>query len=158
MTDFSAYLFAIDKRSAINDKSISSSNQKLIISRSALTGLLVQKLIRNPGCFQSKTSKQKQYMEITSRWNKLQIPRPIPIKFSIKSYTCFAINSNQPFVATGNYDGSIILWKSHNSEYRIDEKLLLKSRLLTVKNVVFHKSLPLIFAIDFFLNREFDMR
>lgn len=148
MTDFSAYLFAVDKRLALSNKSISSSNQKLLISRSALTGFLVEKLIRNPRFFSKPETIQKQCRQITSRWNKLEVPRPIPIKFSISSYTCFAMNCNQPFVATGNYDGRIILWKSNNSEYKNCEKLLLKSQFLTVKNVVFHKSLPLIFAND----------
>jgi hypothetical protein len=48
-------------------------------TRSALTGHLVEKLIRNSRCVKISSFIQKQYRQITSRWNKLEIPRPLPI-------------------------------------------------------------------------------
>jgi len=162
MTDFSSYfltIFSTKKNLQYyqksenfdfeqNNKSVSIKNKNLLISRSALTGFLIQKLIRNPHFFQSQKSKQKQCKQIMSRWNKLEIPRPLPIKINCGNYTAIANHLNQQFVATGDYDGSVKIWRFQNYQYENSEKMLLKSKLLTVKNVVFHKSLPLIFASD----------
>jgi WD40 repeat protein len=162
MTDFSSYFLTIfstkknlqyyQKSQIFNfeqtNKSVSFKNKNLLISRSALTGFLIQKLIRNPGCIQLPASKQKQFQQIMSRWNKLEIPRPLPIKINIGNYTAIANHCNKQFVATGDYDGSVKIWRFQNYQYESSEKILLKSRFLTVKNVVFHKSLSLIFAND----------
>ena len=42
----------------------------------------------------------------------------------------------------------MILWKLHNSQYKSSEKILLKSKLLTITNTVSHNSLPYVFAND----------
>jgi WD40 repeat protein len=90
-------------------------------------------------------------MQITSRWNKLEIPRPLPIKFGIadiENYTTISNNCNKQIIATGYHDGCIKLWKLHNSQYKSSEKILLKSKLLTITNTVSHNSLPYVFAND----------
>jgi len=156
MTEYQSYLFAVcstksDLVAKAKCKSISQSNKKLLISRSALTGLLVEKLIRNPNCFQSRKSIQNQSMQVRSRWNKLEIPRPIPIRFGIynnEKYTSITNHCNQQFFATGYYDGCIKMWKSNKFYYKDSVKLLLKSKFLTVNNVVLHNSLPYVFASD----------
>jgi WD40 repeat protein len=156
MTEFQSYLFAVcsvktDLVAKANCKSISFRNKKLLISRSALTGFLVQKLIRNPHCFQSQKYIQNQSMQVRSRWNKLEIPRPIPIKFGIynnEKYTSITNHCNQEFFATGYYDGYIKLWKLSNFQYKDSGKILLKSNFLTINNIVFHNRLPYVFASD----------
>ena len=156
MTDLQLYLFAVCSTKSIKNehfslvakakcKSVSFRNKKLLISRSTLTGFLIQKLIRNPHCF------QKQCMQVMSRWNKLEIPRPMPIKFGISNnekYTSITNNCNHPFFATGYYDGCIKLWKLSNFQYKDSGKILLKSKYLTINNIVFHNSLPYVFAND----------
>lgn len=162
MTDFSSYFLTIFstkknlqyyQKSQIFDfeqtnKSVSFKNKNLLISRSALTGVLIQKLIRNPGCIQMPASKQKQCQQIMSRWNRLEIPRPLPIKINVGNYTAIANHCNKPFVATGDYDGSVKIWRLQNYQYENSERMLLKSNYLTIEKIFFHRSLPLVFAID----------
>jgi WD40 repeat protein len=164
MTDFSSYFLTIFltkknlqyyQKSEIfdfkqNNKSVSFKNKNLLISRSTLTGVLIQKLIRNPHCFQHPKTNQKQCMQVMSRWNKLEIPRPLPIKFGSNNekYTSITNHCNQPFFATGYYDGCIKLWKLSNFQYKDCGKILLKSKFLTINNIVFHNSLPYVFASD----------
>jgi len=161
MTDFSSYLLSICstknnfpyyQKSQIFDiiakgdsKSVSFKNKNLLITRSALVATLIQKLIRNSRCVKIPAFIQKQYQLITSRWNKLVIPRPLPIKFNDDVYTCCASHSSKPFVATGDYYGCIELMKMGDAR---SEKLLLKSKFVTITNVIFHQTLPLVFAID----------
>jgi len=73
------------------------------------------------------------------------IPRPLPIKFNDDVYTCCASHSSKPFVATGDYYGCIELMKMGDANC---EKLLLKSKFVTITKVLFHQNLPLVFAID----------
>ena len=148
MTDFSSYfltIFSTKKNFQYyqksenfdfeqNNKSVSFKNKNLLISRSALTGFLIQKLIRNPHFFQSQKSKQKQCKQIMSRWNKLEIPRPLPIKINCGNYTAIANHLNQHFVATGDYDGSVKIWRFQNYQYENSEKMLLKSILMSSQN------------------------
>lgn len=157
MTDITSYLSAVfsSKKNANlfqKDEQFAmvarTSNKNILISRSALTGLLIKKLIRNPDCIQLPASKQKQCKQIMSRWNKIEIPRPLPIKINSVKYTAIANHLNQPFVATGDYDGSITIWKYQNYQYENSGKMLLRSKFLTIEKIVFHQSLPLVFAID----------
>ena len=162
MTDITSYLFAVCSTKSIKNehfslvakakcKSVSFRNKNLLISRSTLTGVLIQKLIRNPHCFQHPKTNQKLCMQVMSRWNKLEIPRPMPIKFGISNnekYTSITNHCNQEFFATGYYDGYIKLWKLSNFQYKDSGKILLKSNFLTINNIVFHNRLPYVFASD----------
>jgi hypothetical protein len=161
MTDFSSYILTIcstksnfpyHQKSQIfdvvakgNSKSVSFKNKNLLITRSALVAALIEKLTRNSRCVKIPAFIQKQYQLITSRWNKLVIPRPLPIKFNGDIYTCCASHSSKPFIATGDYYGCIELMKMGDAR---SEKLLLKSKFVTITNVIFHQTLPLVFAID----------
>ena len=73
------------------------------------------------------------------------IPRPLPIKFNDDVYTCCASHSSKPFVVIGDYYGCIELMKLGDAS---SEKLLLKSKFVTITNVLFHQNLQLVFAID----------
>ena len=59
------------------------------------------------------------------------------------NYRYYASHCSQPFFATGDYDGSIKLWRLEENGFKHPnfEKFLLKSRFLTITNIVFHKSL-----------------
>ena len=161
MTDFSSYLLSIcstknnfpyyqksqnfDIIAKGNNKSVSFKNRNLLNTRSALVAALIEKLIRNSRCVKIPAFIQKQYQLITSRWNKLVIPRPLPIKFKVDICTCCASHSSKPFVAIGDYYGCIELTKLEDAR---SEKLLLKSKFVTITNAIFHKTVPLVFAID----------
>jgi len=161
MTDFSSYLLSIcstksnfpycqksqifDIVAKSNSKSVSFKNRNLLLTRSALTAALIEKLTRNTQFVKIPKFIQKQYQQITSRWNKLVIPRPLPIKFNADVYTCCASHSSKPFVAIGDYYGCIELTKLEDAR---SEKLFLKSKFVTITKVFFHQNLPLVFAID----------
>jgi len=161
MTDFSSYLLSICstksnfpycQKSQIfdiiakgNSKSVSFKNRNILLTRSALVAALIEKLTRNSRCVKIPAFIQKQYQLITSRWNKLVIPRPLPIKFNDDVYTCFASHSSKPFVAIGDYYGCIELMKLDDAR---SEKLFLKSKFVTITKVLFHQTLPLVFAFD----------
>ena len=163
MTDFSSYLLTIcstknnfpyyqksqifDIIAKCNSKSVSFKNKNLIITRSALVATLIEKLIKNSRRVKIPAFIQKQYQLITSRWNKLVIPRPLPIKLNVDVYTCCASHSSKPFVVIGDYYGCIELMKLGDAS---SEKLLLKSKFVTITNVLFHQNLPLVFVLFIF--------